>query len=44
MRVSPLRRYEKIMEILLAKKEITVADLSETLLVTGKTIREDWPS
>ncbi len=41
MRVSPLRRYEKIMEILLAKKEITVADLSETLLVTGKTIRED---
>jgi DeoR family fructose operon transcriptional repressor len=41
MRVSSLRRYEKIMEVLLAKKEITVADLSETLQVTGKTIRED---
>ncbi|MFC5647938.1 DeoR/GlpR family DNA-binding transcription regulator [Paenibacillus solisilvae] len=39
--MNSLRRYEKIMELLLAKKEITVADLSETLTVTGKTIRED---
>ncbi|MBB3069132.1 DeoR/GlpR family transcriptional regulator of sugar metabolism [Paenibacillus baekrokdamisoli] len=29
------------MEVLLAQKEVTVADLSETLQVTGKTIRED---
>lgn len=39
--MSSIRRYEKIMELLLAAKEITVADLSETLQVTGKTIRED---
>lgn len=39
--MSQIRRYEKIMEILLTHKEVTVAELSETLGVTGKTIRED---
>ncbi|MCM3702139.1 DeoR/GlpR family DNA-binding transcription regulator [Paenibacillus macerans] len=39
--MSQIRRYEKIMEILLTNKEVTVAELSETLGVTGKTIRED---
>lgn len=39
--MKPLRRYEKIMEMLLARKEVTVAELSERLGVTGKTIRED---
>src|SRR6185437_11209460 len=29
------------MEVLLAQKEVTVAELSERLNVTGKTIRED---
>ncbi|TXK70075.1 DeoR/GlpR family DNA-binding transcription regulator [Paenibacillus sp. N3.4] len=39
--MNPLRRYEIIMEILLAQKEVTVNELSERLDVTGKTIRED---
>ncbi|MDR6882140.1 DeoR/GlpR family DNA-binding transcription regulator [Bacillus sp. 3255] len=39
--MNPLRRYEVIMEILLAQKEVTVNELSERLDVTGKTIRED---
>jgi DeoR family fructose operon transcriptional repressor len=39
--VNPLRRYETIMEVLLAQKEVTVNELSERLQVTGKTIRED---
>ncbi|PZD93205.1 DeoR/GlpR transcriptional regulator [Paenibacillus sambharensis] len=39
--MNPLRRYEAIMEQLLASKEVTVADLSDQLQVTGKTIRED---
>lgn len=39
--VNPLRRYEIIMEALLERKEVTVAELSEKLEVTGKTVRED---
>jgi DeoR family fructose operon transcriptional repressor len=39
--VNALRRYEKIMEVLLEHTEVTVQDLSEQLQVTGKTIRED---
>lgn len=39
--MSSIRRYEKIMEVLLTQKEVTVAELSERLGVTGKTIRED---
>ena len=39
--MNPIRRYEKIMEVLLTQKEVTVAQLSESLGVTGKTIRED---
>ncbi|SDG10040.1 DNA-binding transcriptional regulator of sugar metabolism, DeoR/GlpR family [Fontibacillus panacisegetis] len=39
--MSQIRRYEKIMEVLLTNKEVTVAELSEKLRVTGKTIRED---
>ncbi|RCX22676.1 DeoR family transcriptional regulator [Fontibacillus phaseoli] len=39
--MSSIRRYEKIMEVLLTSKEVTVAELSEKLGVTGKTIRED---
>jgi DeoR family fructose operon transcriptional repressor len=39
--VNPLRRYDTIMEVLLAQKEVTVNELSERLQVTGKTIRED---
>lgn len=39
--MNPIRRYEKIMEVLLMNKEVTVAELSERLQVTGKTIRED---
>lgn len=39
--MNALRRYEKIMERLLVEKEVTVAELSESLQVTGKTIRED---
>src|SRR5690606_32132626 len=39
--MSPIRRHEKIMEVLLTNKEVTVAELSDKLGVTGKTIRED---
>lgn len=39
--VNALRRYEKIMEVLLERTEVTVNELSERLQVTGKTIRED---
>lgn len=39
--MNPIRRHEKIMEVLLMNKEVTVAELSERLQVTGKTIRED---
>lgn len=39
--MNPLRRHEMIMEMLLAANEVTVAELSERLEVTGKTIRED---
>ncbi|RAP78032.1 DeoR/GlpR family DNA-binding transcription regulator [Paenibacillus montanisoli] len=39
--MNPLRRYEKIMEILLASGEVMVTELSDQLQVTGKTIRED---
>lgn len=39
--VNALRRYEKIMEVLLDKREVTVNELSDKLQVTGKTIRED---
>ncbi|MBC8080793.1 MAG: DeoR/GlpR transcriptional regulator [Gorillibacterium sp.] len=36
-----IRRYERIMEAILARKEVTVLELSELLQVSGKTIRED---
>ncbi|MFC7681371.1 DeoR/GlpR family DNA-binding transcription regulator [Paenibacillus sp. GCM10028914] len=39
--MNPIRRYENIMELLLTHKEVTVAELSDKLQVTGKTIRED---
>ncbi|TCM97842.1 DeoR family transcriptional regulator [Paenibacillus sp. BK033] len=39
--MNHLRRYESIMEVLLTQREVTVAELSERLSVTGKTIRED---
>jgi DeoR family transcriptional regulator, fructose operon transcriptional repressor len=39
--MNAIRRYEKIMEVLLAKREVTVIELSEQLAVSGKTIRED---
>ncbi|ANS75249.1 DeoR family transcriptional regulator [Paenibacillus yonginensis] len=39
--MNPLRRYEKIMELLLTEQEVTVTRLSDLLQVTGKTIRED---
>ncbi|MGG6313180.1 DeoR/GlpR family DNA-binding transcription regulator [Paenibacillus macerans] len=39
--MNQIRRYEKIMEVLLNHKEVTVAELSDKLGVTGKTIRED---
>ncbi|WP_101807808.1 DeoR/GlpR family DNA-binding transcription regulator [Paenibacillus pasadenensis] len=39
--MNPLRRHETIMEMLLAQREVTVAELSERLQVTGKTVRED---
>ena len=39
--MNALRRFEKIMEALLAHGEVTVAQLSESLGVTGKTIRAD---
>ncbi|MBO2943343.1 DeoR/GlpR transcriptional regulator [Paenibacillus sp. F411] len=39
--MNPIRRYEKIMELLLTHKEITVSELSDQLEVSGKTVRED---
>lgn len=39
--MNSMKRHEKIMETLLAQKEVTVSELSEKLDVTGKTIRED---
>jgi DeoR family fructose operon transcriptional repressor len=39
--MNAIRRYEKIMEVLLANREVTVMELSEQLEVSGKTIRED---
>lgn len=39
--MNAVRRYEAIMEQLLSQKEVTVAELSDRLQVTGKTIRED---
>jgi len=39
--MNVLKRHEAIMEQLLAHREVTVAELSERLQVTGKTIRED---
>ena len=39
--MNPILRHEKIMEVLLTNKEVSVTELSDTLNVTGKTIRED---
>ncbi|GGO07832.1 DeoR/GlpR family DNA-binding transcription regulator [Saccharibacillus kuerlensis] len=39
--MNALKRHEKIMEILIERKEIEVSELSALLEVTGKTIRED---
>lgn len=39
--MNSMKRHEKIMELLIAKQEVTVNELSELLEVTGKTIRED---
>ncbi|WP_150274432.1 DeoR/GlpR family DNA-binding transcription regulator [Paenibacillus tepidiphilus] len=39
--MNPMRRHERIMEVLLNRKEVTVNELSEQLQVTGKTVRED---
>jgi DeoR family fructose operon transcriptional repressor len=39
--MNAIRRYEKIMEVLLANQEVSVLELSERLQVSGKTIRED---
>ncbi|MGG0824908.1 DeoR/GlpR family DNA-binding transcription regulator [Paenibacillus turicensis] len=39
--MNPIRRYEKIMEVMLHQRDVTVAELSKKLQVTGKTIRED---
>lgn len=39
--MNPIRRYEKIMEVMLHQRDVTVAELSQRLQVTGKTIRED---
>lgn len=39
--MNPILRHEKIMEALLTNQEVTVAELSDILKVTGKTIRED---
>lgn len=39
--MNVIRRHEKIMELLLAKREIEVVELTKLLAVTGKTIRED---
>lgn len=40
-KMNPIRRYEKIMEVMLHQRDVTVAELSKKLQVTGKTIRED---
>lgn len=39
--MNALKRHEKLMEILIERKEIGVGELSSLLDVTGKTIRED---
>ncbi|GLI09615.1 DNA-binding transcriptional regulator [Paenibacillus tyrfis] len=39
--MSAIIRYEKIMELLMAHREVSVADLAGKLGVTGKTIRQD---
>lgn len=39
--MNPIRRYEKIMEVMLHQRDVTVTELSKKLHVTGKTIRED---
>lgn len=39
--MSAIKRYEQIMQLLLAAGEVTVADLAARLQVTGKTIRQD---
>ncbi|MHA0857901.1 DeoR/GlpR family DNA-binding transcription regulator [Paenibacillus sp. CMAA1364] len=39
--MSPLKRHEKIMEVLISDQEVTVVALSEMLQVTGKTVRDD---
>lgn len=39
--MNPILRHEKIMEVLLNNKEVSVTELSDILNVTGKTIRED---
>lgn len=41
MSLPSLKRYEKIMELLLGSGEVNVNELSALLEVTGKTIRED---
>lgn len=41
MSLPSLKRYEKIMELLLGSGEVKVNELSSLLEVTGKTIRED---
>lgn len=38
---SSIKRHEAIMELLVTSGEVTVAELSERLQVTGKTIRQD---
>lgn len=39
--MSAIKRYESIMELLIAQGEVTVAELAARLGVTGKTIRQD---
>ncbi|WP_284644765.1 DeoR/GlpR family DNA-binding transcription regulator [Paenibacillus silviterrae] len=39
--MSAIKRYEKIMELLLVSGEVSVSDLAAELKVTGKTIRQD---
>ncbi|MCZ8519207.1 MULTISPECIES: DeoR/GlpR family DNA-binding transcription regulator [Paenibacillus] len=39
--MTAIKRYEKIMELLMAHGEVSVADLAARLEVTGKTIRQD---
>ncbi|MCZ8517121.1 DeoR/GlpR family DNA-binding transcription regulator [Paenibacillus filicis] len=40
--MSAIKRYELIMQHLLASGEVTVGELAERLHVTGKTIRQDF--